>query len=103
MRQFLASLFLLGAALLARPAIAQTCSGPAAICPGLGGVLPVIDKGRPLPVLIDGKIGPGAILAAQNLEKDLWRVAGHKEPPIAAVDRIGPMIIIGTVGKSPII
>src|SRR5687768_5452259 len=104
MRRFLLGLLLALTALFASPAIAQACTTPASVCPNMViGALPIIRGGRPLPVLVDGAIDAGAVRAAQNLETDLWRVAGHSTPPAVALDRTGPMIIVGTIGKSPII
>lgn len=82
----------------AAPLQAAGCTAPAAICEqAVAGALPLIEDGRPLPVLADAGDFPGVLRAAQDLRADLAAVAG----PGAARPADGAMAIIaGTLGHS---
>src|SRR5205823_5355815 len=74
----------------AAPAEAAPCSGPAAVCPGpIAGGLPLIAGGRPLPIVADGRLDPGVLRAARNVQADLGKLAGQAaafatQPPLGA-------------------
>ncbi len=89
------------ALLIAAPAAAEDpCEGAAAVCgEARPDALALIAGGRPLPVVIDGSLDAGSVRAAGDLRSDLAKVAGQAPgtvPKEAA-------IIVGTIGKSPII
>ncbi|MDP8993659.1 MAG: glycosyl hydrolase 115 family protein [Pseudomonadota bacterium] len=89
-------------ALFAFPAAAAECAGPAAVCAQGGpGAMALIEGGRPVLVIADGGLDPGVQRAARTLQSDLARVGGEADgradgPPGAAV-------IVGTIGRSPVI
>ncbi|KLJ00369.1 glycosyl hydrolase 115 family protein [Luteimonas sp. FCS-9] len=80
------------------PLHARDCAQPAAVCEAaVPGALPLIDDGRPLPVLVDEADFPGVLRAAGDLRGDLAAVAGAA--PREAAPRMA--VIAGTLGRSP--
>jgi hypothetical protein len=92
MKAVLRALLFLLAALAAGPVLA--CPGPATICPEAG-ALALIDGGRPAAVLADPADDAGVLRAAASLRGDLDAVGGGARGPVR--------IIVGTIGRSPII
>ena len=94
-------LALLLAALLMLPGTvlaSQDCRSPAAVCEARSsGSLPLIDRGTPLPVLVDEADFTAVKLAADALRGDLAAVAGRQAPD-AAQPKLA--IIAGTLGRS---
>lgn len=82
----------------ATPRDAGDCAQPAAVCTAaVPGALPLIEGGRPLPVLVDAADFPGVQRAAADLRADLAAVAGAAAPDTAP--RLA--VIAGTLGRSP--
>jgi hypothetical protein len=103
MQKLFASLLLLASALLALPADAQTCSGPAAVCPGAQrNGLALIRGGVPAQVVTDSVVDAGVRRAVEDLRTDLRRVAGVATTG-NDVAGAASHVIVGTIGKSPII
>ena len=74
------------------------CRAPAAVCEARSpGALALIERGVPLPVLVDEDDFASARLAADALRGDLAAVAGAQAPESAQVARA---IIAGTLGHS---
>ena len=68
-----------------------------------GGV-PLIDGGHPAAIYADSNDFPGVLRAARGLRDDLTRVAGASAAlQVSASAPGGPLIIIGTLGHSPVI
>jgi hypothetical protein len=82
------------------PVRASDCTAPAAVCEQpVAGALPLIDKGRPLPVLVGENDLPGVQRAAQDLRADLTAVAGSRDAKSPSpAPRMA--IIAGTLGHS---
>ena len=92
---------LLGAVLLIPGAVLarQDCRAPAAVCEARSaGSLPLIERGTPLPVLVDEGDFEAVKLAAEALRGDLAAVAGR---PAAEAATPKLAIIAGTLGRSP--
>jgi hypothetical protein len=65
------------------------------------GSLPLIEDGRPIPILIDGTPPPGVRRATEDLAEDFERVSGTRAPFVTAP--APALIIVGTLGSSPLI
>lgn len=59
--------------------------------------------GRPAPIYVSGKDFPGVVRAANDLRADLERVTGTASRVVVDSAPAGQVVIVGTVGKSPII
>ena len=90
---------------LPAPAAAAACQGVAAVCiEARPGSLALIKDGRPIPLLVDGSQDAGVVRAARDLEADLGRVAGSPAPRLGGTaPRAAAAVIVGTLGRSPII
>lgn len=87
------------ALVLAAGAPAVGCEGAVAICERTSAEgAPLIVAGRPARVLTDPTDWPGAIRAAHDLQADLAKVSGGGAP---AED--GPVVLVGTAGRSAVI
>ncbi|KAF1694214.1 glycosyl hydrolase [Pseudoxanthomonas jiangsuensis] len=90
----LGALLMLPGTLLASPA----CRSPAAVCETRSsGSLPLIERGTPLPVLVEEADFEAVRLAAEALRGDLAAVAGRPAPADASPKLA---IIAGTLGHS---
>lgn len=87
------------AALLPGTALAaRDCAAPAAVCEARGdGGLALIERGTPLPVLVDAGDFTAVQRAAQALRDDLAAVAGN---PADGAANSGMAVIAGTLGHS---
>jgi hypothetical protein len=65
--------------------------------------LPLVQDGKATPLFLDESDWPGVHLAATNLQADIERVTGVK--PVLATDQPSGKraVIVGTLGKSPLI
>jgi len=96
-------LLLLFAAALSLPGLAVAgndgCTRPAAVCETpVAGSLPLVERGTPLPVLVDEADFTAVHRAAEAFRADLAAVAG-KPAADAFVPRMA--VIAGTLGRSP--
>jgi hypothetical protein len=102
MSRFLPFLLLLLS--VAVPANARSCGGPVAVCPqAANGGLPLIAGGHPAPIIADGKLGSGVMHALFDLQGDFASVAGNRGELVTNRAAASAAIIVGTIGKSPII
>jgi hypothetical protein len=100
MLRSLAFFLLLLLAAVAAPAQADACARSAEVCGSASrGSLALIAGGVPASVIADGKLDPGAMHAVGALRGDLGKVAGEPTRAIKA----DAVVIIGTIGRSPII
>src|SRR3954447_9119131 len=93
----------------ASPAVAAT---PAAAGQGKGGAyiattagpgrFPLVAGGRAVPIVVNSGDYPGVVRVVGDLQGDIQRVTGVK--PDVAVDAIpqGDIVIVGTIGRSPL-
>src|SRR5690606_5299779 len=91
---------LLGALLMLPGTVlaSQDCRSPAAVCEARSsGSLPLIERGTPLPVLVDEDDFTAVKLAADALRGDLAAVAGRQAPD-AAQPKLA--FLAGTLGQS---
>ncbi len=93
-------LWLLLLALLGAPVSAEPLEIAEAHMPG---ALALIDRGRPVPILIDGAPLPGVRRAVGDLAVDFGRVAGQPAQLIEGQGQAPELIIVGTLGSSPIV
>ncbi|HEY8614792.1 glycosyl hydrolase 115 family protein [Phenylobacterium sp.] len=88
---------------LASPGLA--CEAPVSACARpLPGAFPLIERGRPAAVYVDPAADPAVRHVAEAFAGDLARVAGRA--PARAADpasATGPLVIIGVLGRSPVI
>jgi hypothetical protein len=86
---------------------APVCSGaPVSLCSSsaVTGAVPLIDRGHPAAIYADPNDFPGVLRAARGLRDDLTRVAGTSAALPASIQALrGPLIIVGTLGHSPVI
>ncbi len=87
-----------------QPRAADDCTQPAAVCGiAVSGALPLIEAGRPVPVLADEDDFPGVLRAARDLRSDLSAVSGAESATAAGASPAPAAIIVGTLGRSPVI
>ena len=61
-------------------------------------------EGRAAPLLVSDKDWPGVVRAVGDLSEDVGRVTGHAAPVINAPETAkGEVVLIGTIGRSPLI
>ncbi len=104
MKQLLAALVLCGVLALAPGAQADrggAVSPVSLVAPSAKGALKLISQGQPAVVLVDAEDFQPVQRVAGDLQQDLARVAGSPPPVQATIGR--PVVIIGTIGKSPTI
>jgi hypothetical protein len=64
----------------------------------------IIDKGSPAPIVVNAFDYPGVIRAAEYFKRDLGLVAGKESKLLLdAIPVVKQVIIVGTIGKSPLI
>ncbi len=89
---------------LSAPAAAATCEGPAAVCgEARAGAMALIENGRPAPLLVDGAADPGVLRAVRDLQTDFGKVTGTPAAMLGQRPEAEAAVIVGTLGKSPII
>ncbi len=89
---------------LAAPARAADCSGPAAVCPrAVSGGFALISNGAAAPVWVDGKLDRGVTRAICGFRDDLGRVAASAGPLPDGAPPGRSSVIVGTLGRSPLI
>ena len=85
--------------LAAFPAAAQIVSER-----GAPGSVPLIQEGRPVPILVDPADDPAVQRAARDLASDFGRVSGTDARLLAMPEQPAQALVIaGTIGRSPII
>jgi hypothetical protein len=98
MRRFLVALAALaaGAAVLAPAAAGDYVSTARA-----PGSFPLVADGRAAPLVVSAQDHPGVVRVVGDLQADVERVTGVK--PAIAAEPEGAPVIVGTIGKSPLI
>ena len=91
--------------LIGAPLAAAECGGAVSVCTDARpGALALIERGRSTPLLVDGKVNPGVVRAVRDLQADFGRVGGAPAQLLSGGgSQADGAIIIGTLGKSPII
>jgi len=68
------------------------------------GSFPIVREGEVAKVCVDAEDWPGVIRAAKDLQADIGRVTGHvPEMALEAKGLRGAVVLIGTLGRSPIL
>lgn len=90
---------------IASPAIAQDCAAPVNACASPdASALRLIVGARPAAVVVDASADPAIRSAAQGLAGDLARVAGGPAAePRTTLPASGDVVLIGELGRSPLI
>ncbi|MBN1781844.1 glycosyl hydrolase 115 family protein [bacterium] len=89
---------LIGSLILIRASAQTVSTRPIKDCVTLA------EKGRPAPLVVSTEDFPGVLRVAQILQSDIESVTGGKPEIITGTDfKAGDAIIIGTLGKSPLI
>jgi len=81
------------------------CSEPVSVCAHDGaGSFPLISHGVPASVFVETKADPAVQHAAAELAADLRSVSSGKAGLVGAVSAAhGPIVLVGTLGQSPVI
>jgi len=97
--------WLLSLTLVAAPAVALACDGPATICAQpAAGRFALVEGGVPASVLVDAGADPAVRHVADSFAADLQRVSGRASRVLhQSAQAGGPVVLIGVAGDSPLL
>ncbi len=85
------------------PALAAALGQPHYILDKMAsGAFPIVQSGKAAALYVDSADWPGVARAAGDLARDIAQVTGSA-PAIVHEAHTGPLLLIGTIGKSPVI
>ncbi|MDO3387892.1 glycosyl hydrolase 115 family protein [Gilvimarinus sp. SDUM040013] len=83
---------------------AWACESPATICLDENSGFPLIQNGKPLPVVISANANSAVRRAADAFSDDLERVSGSNSELLTSVKQAeGSLVLIGVLGENPLI
>ena len=92
-------------AIVVRPIAVHALGDPKYVrATAVAGDFTLVANGQAAPLLVSEEDWPGVVRAAGDLSQDIERVTGHAAPLVKeSAQAKGDIVIIGTIGKSPLI